>query len=143
MSETRSQLAMLLALMQDLEGVMQAENALLREMRLARLEELQAEKAALAQSYELELRRLRAEPARLGGLEPAERALLEASMRDFQRTARLNTERLLQARQVAEGVARVLRDSVAGSAPAAAYGVGGRQHVEAGRVIAASFDRRC
>ena len=87
-------------------------------MRLARLEELQAEKAALAQSYELELRRLRAEPARLGGLEPAERALLEASMRDFQRTARLNTERLLQARQVAEGVARVLRDSVAGSAPA-------------------------
>lgn len=143
MSEARSQVATLLALMQELEGVMQAENGLLREMKLARLEELQAEKSSLAQNYELELRRLRAEPVRLGGLTSAERVLLETAMRSFQQTARLNAERLQQAQLVAEGVARVLRDSVSGGGQAPAYGMAGRQNGETGRVIAAAFDRRC
>jgi hypothetical protein len=36
--------------MRQLQEVMRAENALLREMKLARLQELQVEKSALAQS---------------------------------------------------------------------------------------------
>ena len=75
--------AVLMALMRQLQDVMRAENALLREMKLARLQELQVEKSALAQSYELELRRLRQSPETLAGLHEDGRALLEAAMREF------------------------------------------------------------
>lgn len=144
MTDPRSQVAVLLALMRELEGVMQAENGLLREMRLGRLQELEAEKTALAQSYELELRRLRAEPGCLAALGAEERSLLEAEMRRFQAVARQHTERLLQARTVAEGVARVLAENTVGAAAAPAYGQAPRQGGEtAGRVIAVAFDRRC
>ena len=58
MTDPRSRVATVLALMRELMGLMQAENGLLREMRLARLQALQEEKTALAQSYELELHKL-------------------------------------------------------------------------------------
>jgi hypothetical protein len=144
MSDPRSRVAAVLTLMRQLEGVMQAENALLREMRLARLQELQAEKAALADRYELELRRLRGDPAGLAALETDDRVLLESAMRGFQVAARRNAERLARARTVAEGIARVLGESVAGAPAANGYGTAPRRGADVGgRVIAVAFDRRC
>ena len=43
-----SRIAVLVMLMRQLQEVMRTENGLLRELKLARLQELQAEKAALA-----------------------------------------------------------------------------------------------
>ena len=137
--------AVLMTLMRQLQEVMRAENAFLREMKLARLQELQAEKSALAQSYELELRRLRQSPETLAGLHEDGRALLEAAMREFQGTVRANADRLLQSRQVAEGIVQAIGDGLAGGASAAGYGAPSRPaHDRArGRVIPVAFDRRC
>ena len=137
--------AVLMALMRQLQEVMRAENALLREMKLARLQELQAEKSALAQSYELELRRLRQTPETLAALPEGGRSLLEAAMREFQGTVRANADRLLQSRQVVEGIVQVIGDSLAGGAAPAGYGAPSRPaHDPArGRVIPVAFDRRC
>ena len=62
MTAAETRVAVLLALMRQLQEVMRAENGLLRDLKLARLRELQTEKAALAGHYELELRRLRQAP---------------------------------------------------------------------------------
>jgi len=51
--------AVLLTLMRELQQLMKRENALLREMRLDRLAELQAAKSTLAEAYEMELRAFR------------------------------------------------------------------------------------
>ena len=74
MTGAEARLAVLMTLMRQLQDVMRTENGLLREMRLARLQELQAEKAALAETYELELRRLRQAPELLASLERRPRA---------------------------------------------------------------------
>jgi hypothetical protein len=144
MIEAQTRIVMLLALMRELQGVMQAENALLRQMRLDRLQALQAEKVALAERYELELRRLRQAPEELAELEPDERALLETGLREFQAAVRANAERLAQARQVAEGVVQAIGASLGtGSSAASGYGVAGRVGGDVSRVIAVAFDRRC
>jgi hypothetical protein len=133
-----------MALMRQLQEVMRAENALLREMKLARLQELQAEKSALAQSYELELRRLRQTPETLAELPEDGRSLLEAAMREFQGTVRANADRLLQSRQVVEGIVQAIGDSLGGAATAG-YGAPSRpaHDTARGRVIPVAFDRRC
>ena len=59
MTAAESRVAVLITLMRQLQEVMRAENGMLRDLNLARLNELQAEKLALAGSYEVELRRLR------------------------------------------------------------------------------------
>jgi hypothetical protein len=108
MTEPAARVALLLTLMRQLQEVIRTENALLREMKLTRLQELQAEKTALAGSYEVELRRLRRDPELLGALDPESRALLDAAMRELQATLRSSADRLLQAKQVAEGIVQAL-----------------------------------
>lgn len=130
--------AVLMALMRQLEGVMRAENALLREMRLDRLHALQEEKTALADAYEAELRRLRAEPDAVAALDPAARADLEEAMRGFRAEAQANRRRLEVARGVVEGVARALGGSLSGSSP---YG-SGTAPSPVGRVVPLSLNRR-
>jgi exonuclease VII large subunit len=141
MTEPAARVALLLTLMRQLQEVIRTENALLREMKLTRLQELQAEKTALAGSYEVELRRLRRDPELLGALDPESRALLDAAMRELQATLRSSADRLLQAKQVAEGIVQALGASL--TAP----GTLGRGYAAAenatGRVIAVAFDRRC
>jgi exonuclease VII large subunit len=141
MTEPAARVALLLTLMRQLQEVIRTENALLREMKLTRLQELQAEKTALAGSYEVELRRLRRDPELLGALDPESRALLDAAMRELQATLRSSADRLLQAKQVAEGIVQALGASF--TAP----GTLGRGYAAAenatGRVIAVAFDRRC
>jgi hypothetical protein len=102
MTDAEARLTVLMTLMRQLQDVMRTENGLLREMRLARLQDLQAEKSALAESYEVELRRLRQAPELLASLGVDRRRLLETVMREFQATVRSNAERLLQSRQVVE-----------------------------------------
>ena len=68
MTSAETRVAVLLTLMRQLQEVMRTENGLLRDLKLARLRELQVEKAALAGHYELELRRLRQAPDTLAGL---------------------------------------------------------------------------
>ena len=141
MTEPAARVALLLTLMRQLQEVIRTENALLCEMKLTRLQELQAEKTALAGSYEVELRRLRRDPELLGALDPESGTLLDAAMRELQATLRSSADRLLQAKQVAEGIVQALGASL--TAP----GTLGRGYAAAenatGRVIAVAFDRRC
>jgi hypothetical protein len=145
MSAAESRVALMLGLMRELQELMRAENGLLRELKLARLRELQAEKAALAGRYELELRRLRQTPELLGGLDADGRHLLEAAMRDFRAAVRANAERLAQARSVVEGVVQAIGQSLAaeGGAPRYAPGAPSGSGEGAARVIPVAFDRRC
>jgi hypothetical protein len=119
------QAAALMALMRELEGLMGAENALLRDMRLERLRGLQDEKAALAAAYEAELRRLRAAPEIAGALAPEARLALEEGMRRFRAAARANAQRLVAARGVVEGVVKALGSSLSASRNAGGYRPGG------------------
>ena len=96
--EPLERVAVLLTLMRELEGVMRQENALLREMKLARLADLQTEKAALAEAYETELRSLRSAPEAVASLPTAVRQSLEQATREFQLTARSNVNALLAGR---------------------------------------------
>lgn len=103
--------AMLLTLIRRLEEVMRAEGALLREMRLSRLQSLQEDKAALAHAYEAELRRLCTSPDKMAALEPEQREALALAMRGFQAAAESNRRQLEAARRVVEGIVRALGDS--------------------------------
>jgi hypothetical protein len=135
--DPRIQVAMLLALMRELRGVMQAEAALLRGMRLDRLRELQAERAALAEGHARALRRLRRMPEAMAALDGGDRGLLEAAMREFQAAARRHAERLARAHAAAEGVARAIGASLGAAAgrgrvPGASSATFGKVHVLGG-----------
>jgi hypothetical protein len=143
--EPLERVAVLLTLMRELEGVMRQENALLREMRLGRLADLQAEKAALAEAYEIELRALRRAPEVMASLPAHARASLEQATREFQLTARSNVNALLAGRAVVEGIVRRIGDSLATVRPGrGGYAGAVRPVADAGsaRVIAVAFDRR-
>jgi hypothetical protein len=143
MTRSREHVTLLLTIMRQLEQVMQAENVLLREMRLERLRDLQAEKADLADRYELELRRLRADPELVAALDQEGRTTLEESMRAFRKALRRNAERLAQARGIVDGVIRALSDSLGASGGRAGYGAAHKPPGETGRVVAVAFDRKC
>ena len=146
MTGAEGRLTVLMTLMRQLQDVMRTENGLLREMRLARLRDLQAEKAALAETYELELRRLRQAPELLASLGSDRRTLLESSMREFQATVRTNADRLLQSRRVVEALVQAIGESLGtAAAPPAGYGTVSRAAVDTApaRVIPVAFDRRC
>jgi hypothetical protein len=145
MSAAETRLAVLLALMRQLQEVMRAENGLLRDLKLTRLRELQEEKSALAGFYELELRRLRQSPEELSSLGAEARRLLEASMREFQASVRANADRLAQARSVVEAVVQAIGQSVSGeSGPISRYGAGPQVAADPlARVVPVAFDRRC
>ena len=138
--------ATLLALMRELEGLMGAENALLRDMRLERLRGLQDEKAALATAYEAELRRLRASPEVAGALEPEARLALEEGMRRFRAAAKANAQRLEAARGVVEGVVKALGSSLSASRNAGGYRPGaaspGGAGCGGGQVVSLALNRR-
>ena len=140
--------AALLAMMRELEGLMGAENALLRDMRLERLRGLQDEKAALAAAYEAELRRLRATPEIAGALAPEARLALEEGMRRFRAAARVNAQRLEAARGVVEGVVKALGSSLSATRNAGGCRPGGTSAaVGAGRggggqVVPLALNRR-
>lgn len=145
MSEAEGRVALLMTLMRQLQETMRTENGLLRELKLARMRELQGEKAALAERYELELRRIRQAPESIAALSQEARQLLETSMRELQAAARANADRLLQARGVVEAVVQAIGDSLGSP------GTGGRNYPMIGtqnfdpppRVIPVAFDRRC
>ena len=145
MTSAEGRVALLMTLMRQLQETMRTENGLLRELKLARMRELQSEKAALAERYEIELRRLRQTPETIGALSGEARQHLEAGMRELQAAARANADRLLQARGVVEAVVQAIGDSLG------AAGTGGRTYAAASapcidppaRVIPVAFDRRC
>lgn len=143
MSDPDGRVTLFLTLMRQLEEVMQAEQVLLREMKLDRLRQLQAEKTSLAEHYELELRRLRTSPELFAAMETEDRAALEVRMREFKGAVRRNAERLAQAREVVDGVIRALGDSLASNGSQAGYGGASRSPADPGRVVAVAFDRRC
>ena len=113
--------AVLLTLMRELEEVMRAEDALLRDMRLERLKALQEQKAALADAYDAELRRLRNAPDAVGALEPEVRRALDEAMRSFREAVRANARRLEAARKVVEGIVKALGESVTAAQRPARY----------------------
>ena len=144
MTAAESRVAILITLMRQLQEVMRTENGMLRDLNLARLNELQAEKLALAGSYEVELRRLRESPATVSGLNDDARRMLDDTMRDFQRSLRANADRLLHARELVEAVVQTISQSL-GAAPASAHRYGGPAPAadRSARVIPVAFDRRC
>ncbi len=146
MTGAEARLTALMTLMRQLQEVMRTENGLLREMRLARLQDLQAEKAALAETYELELRRLRRTPELLASLGADRRQLLETAMRDFQATVRGNADRLQQSSRVVEALVQVIGVSLGNAAKSPpGYGrpTGAAGDAAPARVIPVAFDRRC
>ena len=106
---------MLLALVRQLQGVIQAEDALLRELRLNRLRQLQAEKADLLESYGLVLCQLRHAPALLAALGEDDRRLLDAAVRALQAALRGQAKRLTLARAAVDDVARAIEASLGDS----------------------------
>lgn len=141
MSDPQIRAALLMALMRQLQDRMQAENALLREMRLARLQELEAEKAALAESYAAELRRIYATPGMLASLGADARAGIESAMRELQATASRHADQLRRARDAVADLGRALDAGLGGRGgapfPAAVPGRG------ADAVVPVPFGRRC
>ncbi|MFO1068703.1 MAG: hypothetical protein U1E14_09285 [Geminicoccaceae bacterium] len=142
--EPLERVAILLALMRELEGVMQQEGQVLRTMRLDRLEALQAEKATLAEAYEIELRAFRKDPAAAAGLPAEARRTLEDASRTFQQAIRANVRAIQAGRQVVEGIVRRLGASLAaGRSERAGYRADAPPaDPPGGRVIAVAFDRR-
>jgi len=139
--DPQGQVAMLMTLMRALQGVMQAEGALLSGMRLERLRELQAERVALARSYARALRRLRKRPEILATLDGEGRNLLDCAMRELQTSVRRHAERLVEVRTVAEEVVRVIGEGL--DRPDGGHGVALRPtgKAETGRVVVLAFDR--
>ncbi len=108
--EPLERVSALLALMRELKGVLERENALLRSMGVEELRALQEQKLALADAYEIEVRRLRRSPDFVGSLEPEARELLAEATRELQATMRTNVSALAAARLVVERVARHLAE---------------------------------
>lgn len=104
--EAFERIAVVMALMRQLEQVLEQEVLVLREMRLDRLKEIVTEKTRLGQAYERELRALRGEPELLASLDPVIRGELERAMRAFAGTAAVNLRALEAARDVVERVMR-------------------------------------
>ena len=104
--EAFERIAVVMALMRQLEQVLEQEVLVLREMRLDRLKEIVTEKTRLGQAYESELRALRGEPELLASLDPVIRSELERAMRRFAGTAATNLRALEAARDVVERVMR-------------------------------------
>lgn len=144
MTEPLERAAVLLTLIRELEAVMQRENLLLRDMQLARLDDLASAKATLAEAYEREVRSLRAAPQVMGALPAEARTVLEQATRDLQAVQRTNLHALEAAKAVVESILQRLGDSLAAhERRVAPYGVPGARRDEArGRVIPVAFDRR-
>ena len=109
-------MAVLLALMRQLQEVMRAENGLLRDLKLARLRELQTRRRPwpATTSWSCAGCASRPTPSRASATE--RRRLLESSMREFQATVRSNADRLLQARSVVEAVVQAIGHSLGSAA---------------------------
>ncbi len=108
--EPLERVSALLALMRELKGVLERENALLRSMGVEELRALQEQKLALADAYEVEVRHLRRSPDFVGSLDPEVRELLAEATRELQATMRTNLSALAAARLVVERVARHLAE---------------------------------
>ena len=136
-----------MTLMRQLQDVMRTENGLLREMRLARLQELQAEKAALAETYELELRRLRQAPETTGQPRaPTPRQLLETACASSRRRCGAMPSGCCSRAAWSRPSFRSIGESLGTAAkPARRLWPAGRRRGRrrSARVIPVAFDRRC
>lgn len=144
MTEPLERAAVLLTLIRELQGVMQRENALLRDMQLGRLDDLAETKATLAEAYEREVRSLRKAPQVVAALPIEARLVLEQATRELQAVQRINLHALQAAKAVVEGILQRLGESLAAlDRRVPAYAPGGvRTEGGDGRVIAVAFDRR-
>ena len=141
--EALERVTVVMALMRQLQQVMEQEILILRSMRLDRLEEVVAEKVVLCQAYQGELRALRLEPELLASLDPTVRGELELATRDFQARAAANLRSLDAARSVVERVMRHIGDSLeAAPFKPKLYRHGPARTSTRGQVIALAFDRQ-
>jgi hypothetical protein len=132
--EALERVTVVMALMRQLQQVMEQEILILRGMRLDRLEEVVAEKTTLCHAYEAEL---------LANLDPAIRSELEHATRDFQTRAAANLRALDAARSVVERVMRHIGASLeAAPFKPRLYGNGPARASMRGEVIALAFDRQ-
>ena len=104
---------MLLALVRHLQGVIQAEDALLRELRLeAACASCRPRRRTSSKATGLALRQLRHAPALLAALGEDDRRLLDAAVRALQAALRGQAKRLTLARAAVDDVARAIDDSL-------------------------------
>ncbi len=138
--EPIEKLTVLITLMRRLQSVMDHEVALLRNMQIGELSDLQDEKAVLSEAYELEMDHLRRNPEILGSLLHEFRATLEEETRAFQKTVQDNALALRAAGEVIERIMARLSESLTA---AQAVGPGyGAAPSSTGRVISVAFDRQ-
>lgn len=142
--EPLEQVTVLMTLMRRLVQVLDHERAVLKNMRLDTLRDIQDEKAALTEAYEIELDRLRRAPETLGALDPGVRRRLDDEMRGFQEAVTANLNALVAAQSVVEKIMHNIGESLAGSAGGAGYGAEGRSPAAApsGKVISIAFDHQ-
>ena len=113
MTAAEDRVAVLLTLMRQLQDVMRTENGLLREMRLARLQELQTEKSAAGGGLRAGAAPAAAGPATVASLDRRAAAVCwRPTTREFQAAVRANADRLLQSRACVEGIVRIIGESL-------------------------------
>ena len=88
-------MAIVIGMMRRLFELMQAEEALLKEMRLARLGSSSSRRWRSPGATSLSCAGCASAPEALAALGAEERGQLEAAMREFQAAARANAERVL------------------------------------------------
>lgn len=138
--EPLEKLTVLMTLMRRLQSVMEQEVALLRQMRIDELTELQDEKTTLSEAYEIEMSHLRRTPEILGSLDIEHRRALEEEARSFQQSVRENTVALQAASEVIERMMGRLADSLSATQTSGpAYGTAAPA---TGRIISVAFDRQ-
>jgi flagellar biosynthesis/type III secretory pathway chaperone len=141
--EALEQVTLVMALMRQLEQVMEQEILVLRSMRLDRLADIVLEKTTLCHAYELELRALRCRPELLASLDAEIRLALEQATREFQARSASNLRALEAARSVVERVMRHIGSSLdAGPLKPRHYHPQQSNTPMRGQVIALAFDRQ-
>lgn len=104
--------SMAMTLMRQLKQIVTRETMALRQMKLEPLADLQAEKATLAAAYERAVRELRAKPEIFSALERPARESFALASRELQAAIAANVRALEAARQVIEGVVKLLGQSL-------------------------------
>lgn len=106
------QVSLALTVLRRLQRVVTHETAMLRQMKLTPLADLQAEKAALVEAYERQTHQLRATPEIFAALDAPAREAFEQASRELQVAIARNVRALETAREVVEGVVRALGQSL-------------------------------
>ncbi len=113
----------LIALTQQLTGLLDSETTLLETRRPSDIKSLNDEKAKISALYQREMAALKSNPRQIKELSPAKRDMLKQVTADFRGRTNQHLHLLKSFRHVSEGIVKSVADEVtAKDVPAAGYG---------------------